>query len=67
MARSELPNLDATRCTGCGACVQVCPSECLESWEMRPRLARPRDCLSCTLCVLICPVQALRMLAVEQA
>ncbi|HEV3263343.1 MAG TPA: 4Fe-4S binding protein [Gemmataceae bacterium] len=57
----ELPLLDETRCTGCGDCVWVCPTRCLELGAPLPWLARPRDCISCTLCALVCPVEAIRL------
>lgn len=56
---SELPTLDETRCTGCGDCVRVCPTACLEMAGPLPWLPRPLDCIRCAVCVLICPVQAL--------
>lgn len=57
----ELPVLDESRCTGCGDCVAVCPTECLELAGQLPWLPRPRDCISCSLCALLCPVDALEM------
>jgi NAD-dependent dihydropyrimidine dehydrogenase PreA subunit len=58
---SELPQLNETRCTGCGDCVVVCPTQCLAMDGALPYLIRPRECISCTLCVYICPEDALRM------
>jgi NAD-dependent dihydropyrimidine dehydrogenase PreA subunit len=58
---SELPLLDAARCIGCGDCVTLCPTACLEVDGALPWLPRPGDCISCALCVLICPVQALKL------
>jgi NAD-dependent dihydropyrimidine dehydrogenase PreA subunit len=59
--KAELPHLDATRCTGCGDCVVVCPARCLELADPLPWLPRPGDCVSCELCVLVCPVDALHL------
>jgi ferredoxin len=56
---SDLPMLDETRCTGCGDCVTLCPTDCLELAGHLPWLPRPLDCISCGLCVLVCPVEAL--------
>jgi NAD-dependent dihydropyrimidine dehydrogenase PreA subunit len=63
MPLPELPVLDETRCTGCGDCVLVCPTQCLALAGGLPRLARPLDCVSCVLCVHICPAEALKMAA----
>ena len=57
----ELPVVDEALCTGCGWCVDVCPTECLALRRYLPWLPRPMDCISCQLCVLICPADALKM------
>jgi NAD-dependent dihydropyrimidine dehydrogenase PreA subunit len=57
----ELPVVDETLCTGCGWCVEVCPTDCLALGKHLPWMPRPLDCVSCELCVLICPANALRM------
>ena len=61
MPLGELPALDETRCTGCGDCVRVCPTDCLAMAGPLPWLPRPTDCIRCELCVWICPVNALHM------
>lgn len=58
---AELPLLDETRCTTCGDCVRICPTDCLILVGAVPYLARPLDCIECALCVLVCPTDALRM------
>jgi NAD-dependent dihydropyrimidine dehydrogenase PreA subunit len=63
----ELPQLDETRCTGCGDCVVVCPTACLELAGGLPWLARPLDCISCTVCALVCPSEAIILSALEEA
>ncbi len=57
----ELPFLDETRCTGCTACVVVCPADCLAMAGPLPWLPRPEDCVCCTLCAVVCPVEAIAM------
>ena len=57
----ELPVLDVTKCVGSGACVAVCPTNCLELRAGRPWLPRPGDCIACSACVLVCPTGALRL------
>jgi formate hydrogenlyase subunit 6/NADH:ubiquinone oxidoreductase subunit I len=64
---NELPLLNEARCTGCGECVAVCPTDCLAMAGSLPWLPRPGDCISCSVCCLICPADALTMAAVEAA
>ncbi len=63
----ELPLLNAARCTGCGDCVAVCPTACLDMAGPIPWLPRPAHCISCALCVLVCPADALRMVQRQEA
>jgi NAD-dependent dihydropyrimidine dehydrogenase PreA subunit len=67
MMLPELPMLDETRCTGCGDCVRVCPTDCLAMAGSFPWLPRPLDCVSCALCEIVCPTDALRLAMVESA
>jgi ferredoxin len=57
----ELPLLDESRCTGCGDCVAVCPTACLEMRGQNPWLPRPLDCVGCGVCVAVCLDDALTM------
>lgn len=63
----RLPVLDETRCTGCGDCVDVCPTACLEPAGPLPWLARPGDCIRCDLCCRVCPEDALSLAVVDGA
>ncbi len=45
--------VEAGRCTGCGACVAVCPYDCLALVQGHPRLVK--ECKSCGLCAQACP------------
>ncbi len=62
-----MPVVDETRCTACGDCVRVCPTDCLEMSGPVPWLARPLDCVSCNLCALVCPERALHLAEAEPA
>jgi formate hydrogenlyase subunit 6/NADH:ubiquinone oxidoreductase subunit I len=57
----DLPLLNEMRCSGCGDCVAVCPTECLEMAGPLPWLPRPLDCVACALCVVVCPTAALTL------
>lgn len=41
------------KCVGCGACVIVCPFNCLEYIQGKPRLIE--ECKTCGICAGICP------------
>jgi formate hydrogenlyase subunit 6/NADH:ubiquinone oxidoreductase subunit I len=58
---TELPAVDAAKCTGCGDCVAVCPTDCLAMAGPLPWLPRPADCIACSACVLVCPTDAVRL------
>ncbi len=48
------------RCTGCGTCVDACPSDVLEVGPQgKAVIARQADCQTCLLCELYCPADAL--------
>jgi coenzyme F420 hydrogenase subunit beta len=44
----------AGKCVGCGACVVVCPFNCLDYQEGQPNLVK--ECKICGICPKICPV-----------
>ena len=49
LAKVVLPD----RCTGCAACVSVCPVGCLDYVGGKPKLVK--KCENCGICVVICP------------
>ncbi|MDB4965361.1 MAG: 4Fe-4S ferredoxin iron-sulfur binding domain protein [Myxococcales bacterium] len=54
-------SINDDRCTGCEACVTVCPTDVLELQSNKSRVERMSDCIQCEQCVSACPTQALVM------
>ncbi len=53
-----LPVIDETACTGCGACIEVCPPKALSMNEEKALLAE-EFCEECGFCAAECPVSAI--------
>jgi thioredoxin reductase len=51
----RLPQIDATTCLGCYACVDACPYDVLEVRRYVAVVARPDACCGLTLCEQRCP------------
>ena len=54
-------SINDDRCTGCDACVAVCPTDVLELVGNKSRVVRGGDCIQCEQCALVCPTAALVM------
>ena len=53
---------DESRCTHCGACVTLCPSEAFSvDPESKKILFDHEKCIVCGLCVKACPPRAMRL------
>jgi thioredoxin reductase/ferredoxin len=59
--RLLIHSINDERCTGCDACVVVCPTDVLELQKNKSRVARFGDCIQCEQCANVCPTQALVM------
>jgi putative YpdA family bacillithiol system oxidoreductase len=54
-------SINDDRCTGCDACVTVCPTDVLDLVSNKSRVLRFDDCIQCEQCALVCPTTALVM------
>jgi nitroreductase/NAD-dependent dihydropyrimidine dehydrogenase PreA subunit len=52
------PRLDTDRCTGCGLCIDVCPSDVLALENGTITLSR-EGCFGCDHCAAVCPAGAI--------
>lgn len=53
--------LDASRCTGCGICLNVCPHGVFERQNGRVQLAAAEACMECGACQMNCPTGAVQV------
>ena len=56
--------IDNKKCDYCGACVAVCPVDCIELEESDIKID-DKICTNCKLCVYICPIEVLSYVATE--
>lgn len=50
------------RCTNCGVCVPICPTQALVvDHETRKVIFHNKKCIACELCVKICPPRAMEV------
>jgi NAD-dependent dihydropyrimidine dehydrogenase PreA subunit len=55
------PQVDESKCTGCGNCVEVCPSEVFELKDEKSKVVRPEECVECETCVSECAEEAITL------
>ncbi len=61
-ALTQHPQIDISRCLGCGSCVQACPEHgVLALVEGKARLVRASHCVGHGCCETVCPVGALQV------
>lgn len=61
MSLPPLPSIDRNRCTGCGLCIDTCPTHALAQKAERAYLAHPDACTYCTACEEVCPENAIAL------
>lgn len=54
-----LVEFDHEKCTGCGLCVNLCPSDTLIMEDKKVRMKQPVECMMCADCVAFCPEDAI--------
>ena len=52
-------SIKENRCDYCGACITVCPVDCIEVRESSIDIGQ-EVCIDCDLCVIICPIEVLQ-------
>jgi len=55
-----IPEKDLAKCTGCGDCVVLCPTNAVELVKGKAIIVRPQDCNYCTDCEALCPSDAIK-------
>lgn len=58
--KGSTPEVELEKCTGCGDCVDKCPSGAVKLVEGKAVVIRPEDCDYCTECETFCPSGAIR-------
>ena len=59
MMNKQMVWVDAVRCTGCGACVEVCLVEAIVLMDGKARVDE-KTCTGCGACLDICPENAIQ-------
>lgn len=54
-----MPQINQAKCTACGDCIAVCPTDALGWQAGKAALLYPDLCTYCTLCEDVCPVGAI--------
>ncbi len=56
-----MPRINLARCTGCGLCIDICPTQALSQVNQKAALSAPQNCTLCDICENICPEQAIAL------
>ena len=53
--------VDMDKCTGCGTCVDVCPSGVYEMGDGKTKVVAEDECIECLACQDQCPENAIEV------
>lgn len=59
--RTEWPDFDLEKCTGCGICEMYCPEGCISGSREEKYQADLDYCKGCSICPEVCPYDAIEM------
>ncbi len=57
--KTGIPKIDLDACTGCGDCVEWCPTGAVKLVNGKAIVVRPENCNYCTDCEIVCPSGAI--------
>ncbi|MBU1007002.1 MAG: 4Fe-4S binding protein [Candidatus Omnitrophica bacterium] len=52
--------VDKSKCTGCGACVEICPVNAVKI-ENKKAIVDEKECAECGVCINECPNEAISL------
>ena len=55
------PVVDQDKCSGCGNCVEICPSDVYQMEEDKSNPTHPEECIECWACVTQCPAESIQL------
>jgi len=54
-------SISPEKCTGCGACIRVCPTGCISGEKKKIHVIDEGRCTRCGACAQVCPVDAVEV------
>lgn len=57
----ERPYVETEKCTGCGACNNVCPVSVFVIEKNKSVVKHPDKCIQCRACEVSCPEDAIKI------